>query len=83
MRIMRSYLESLRAMASGTSFGLLQFCGCHISALSIDSYISEAALLQKCRHPAVAELEAIFESDEAFYLQSTASGRTVDHETGR
>ena len=40
-----------------------------VDAAALKTCYHEAALLHKCHHPAVAELEALFESDGFLYLQ--------------
>ena len=40
-----------------------------VDAAALKTCYGEAALLHKCRHPAVAVLEALFECDGFFYLQ--------------
>ena len=41
----------------------------HVDQEALKTCYREAALLRKCHHPAVAELEALFESEGRFYLQ--------------
>jgi serine/threonine protein kinase len=54
------------ALLDGRAVALKKY---DVDAEALKVCYKEAALLLKCQHPAVVELEALFESDDSFYLQ--------------